>query len=70
MNPYHTLAAEKKELEDILAEIPAANVIERASFEARLKAVCQSLEGLETPALVKKGQSVRKSNHRKSLTGC
>ena len=54
MNPYHTLAAEKKELKDILAEIPPANVIERASFEARLKAVSQSLEGLETPALVKK----------------
>lgn len=53
MNAYHTLSAEKKELEDILAEIPAGNVIERASFEARLEAVRNSLSTTEVPKAIK-----------------
>lgn len=54
MDTYQTLSSEKKELEGILKEIPAEDVIERASFEARLARVDRELSSLEPPARVKK----------------
>lgn len=42
------LASEINELEDLLAGIPEENVIERMSFEARLKSVKEALSNLST----------------------
>lgn len=50
MEAYQTLSSEKKQLESILAEIPQNDVIERASFEARLTRINQDLSAL-TPAI-------------------
>jgi hypothetical protein len=54
MDAYQTLSSEKKQLETILAEIPAGDVIERASFEARLARIDESLSALTPSAPVKK----------------
>ncbi len=54
MDAYQTLSAEKKQLEAILEEIPADDVIERASFEARLARVDEGLSNLTPSSPVKK----------------
>ena len=43
MDDYQSLSSERKQLEAILAEIPADDVIERASFEARLARIDENL---------------------------
>ena len=62
MNTYHTLSAEKKELEEILSAIPAEDVIERASFEARLARVDRELSSLVPPIPVKKATLTFRGN--------
>lgn len=54
MDAYQTLSAEKKQLEAILYEIPEDDVIERASFKARLAAVNEGLTALTPSAPMKK----------------
>ena len=54
MDAYQTLSSEKKQLESILTEIPENDVIERASFEARLARINQDLLALAPSAPVKK----------------
>lgn len=54
MDPYQTLSSEKAQLEAILAEIPAEDVIERASFEARLAGIRERLSLLSPAAPVKR----------------
>jgi hypothetical protein len=54
MDAYQSLKSEKSQLESILAEIPAIDVIERASFQARLDRVNEELLGLTPSAAVKK----------------
>lgn len=53
MDAYQTLAADKKQLEAILKEIPEDDVIERSSFEARLARVSEELANLTPAAPVK-----------------
>lgn len=54
MDAYQTLSSEKKQLESILVEIPENDVIERASFEARLARINEDLSALAPSAPVKK----------------
>lgn len=54
MDAYQSLSSEKKQLEAILAEIPADDVIEQASFIARLATIDKSLSALTPSAPVKK----------------
>jgi hypothetical protein len=54
MDAYQTLWADKKQLEAILSEIPEDDVIERASFEARLNRVNGELSSLTPAPPVKK----------------
>jgi hypothetical protein len=54
MDAYHSLTAEKKQLEAILHQIPEDEVIERASFAARLAGVNKGLSALTPPIPVKK----------------
>lgn len=54
MDAYQTLSSEKKQLESILAEIPENDVIERASFEARLARIDEEMSALAPSAPVKK----------------
>jgi hypothetical protein len=54
MDAYQTLSSEKEQLESILAEILESDVIERASFEARLARVNGKLSTLAPSAAVKK----------------
>jgi hypothetical protein len=54
MDAYQSLSAEKKQIETILNEIPEDDVIERASFEARLARINEGLSNLTPSAPVKK----------------
>ena len=54
MDAYNSLTSEKNQLEAILHQIPEDEVIERASFEARLARVNEGLSALTPPAPVKK----------------
>lgn len=57
----HALASEIAELEQLLGRIPSANVIERLSFERRLKAARQALEEV--------GQKVQPEKTRLTFRG-
>lgn len=66
-NEYHSFKAEIKTLEDLLAEIPEQNLLERLSLEARLRSAKSAIEGAKEPPEAFKAQLTFKG---KPVLGC